>query len=68
MVGSEAVNNTLTWSDIARNLPEWGSKYNITFTHSEINYKDNLVTDLKCLIKRSQNQKINQNLYKDLFN
>ena len=35
MVGSEAVNNTLTWSDIARNLPEWGSKYNITFTDEE---------------------------------
>ena len=35
MVGSEAVNNTLTWSDIARNLPEWGSKYNVNFTDEE---------------------------------
>jgi len=35
MVGSEAVNNTLTWSDIARNLPEWGNKYNINFTNEE---------------------------------
>ena len=53
---------------INNNFNKYLIKYNITFTHSEINYKDNLVTDLKCLIKRSQNQKINQNLYKDLFN
>ena len=43
-------------------------KYNIIFNNSEINYNDNLINDLQSLIKRSQNLKINQNLYKDLFN
>ena len=44
------------------------NKYNIVFNNSEINYNDNLINDLQSLIKRSQNLKINQNLYKDLFN
>ena len=43
-------------------------KYNIIFNNSEINYNDTLINDLQILIKRSQNQKINQNLYKNLFN
>ena len=47
---------------------EYLNKYNIVFNNSEINYNDNLIKDLKSLIKRSQNLKINQNLYKDLFN
>ena len=47
---------------------EYLIKYNIIFNSSEKNYKDNLINDLKKLIKRLQNQKINQNLYKDLFN
>jgi len=47
---------------------EYLIKYNIIFNHSETNFNNNLLNDLKCLIKRSQNQKINQNLYKDLFN
>ena len=37
MVGSMAVNNTTKWADIARNLPEWGSKYNVNFTIEERN-------------------------------
>ena len=44
------------------------NKYNIVFNNSDINYNDNLINDLQSLIKRSQNLKINQNLYKDLFN
>tara|TARA_B100001540_G_scaffold110340_1_gene98989 strand:- start:66 stop:563 length:498 start_codon:yes stop_codon:yes gene_type:complete len=47
---------------------EYLIKYNIIFNNSEINYTDNLINDLQSLIKRSQNLKINQNLYKDLFN
>ena len=47
---------------------EYLLKYNIVFNNSKINYNDNLIKDLKSLIKRSQNLKINQNLYKDLFN
>ena len=47
---------------------EYLNKYNIVFNNSEINYNDNLINDLQSLIKRSQNLKINQNLYKDLFN
>ena len=47
---------------------EYLIKYNITFNPSETNFNNNLINDLKSLIKRSQNQKINQNLYKDLFN
>ena len=43
-------------------------KYNIIFENNEFNYDDILLNDLKILIKRSKNQKINQNLYKDLFN
>lgn len=47
---------------------EYLIKYNIVFNNSEINYNDNLINDLQSLIKRSQNLKIDQNLYKDLFN
>ena len=47
---------------------EYLLKYNIIFNNSEINYNDILINDLQNLIKRSQNQKINQNLYKNLFN
>ena len=47
---------------------EYLIKYNVIFNSSEIDYNDNLINDLKNLINRSQNQKINQNLYKDLFN
>ena len=47
---------------------EYLNKYNIVFNNSEINYNDNLINDLQSLIKRSQNLKIDQNLYKDLFN
>ncbi len=47
---------------------EYLIKYNIIFNNSEINYTDNLINDLQSLIKRSQNLKINRNLYKDLFN
>ena len=47
---------------------EYLIKYNIIFNPSETDFNDNLIKDLKSLIKRSQNQKINQNLYKDLFN
>ena len=47
---------------------EYLIKYNIVFNNSEIDYNDNLINDLKILIKRSKNLKINQNLYKDLFN
>ena len=47
---------------------EYLIKYNIIFNNSEIDYNDNLINDLKILIKRSKNLKINQNLYKDLFN
>ena len=47
---------------------EYLIKYNIIFNNSEINDTDNLINDLQSLIKRSQNLKINQNLYKDLFN
>ena len=47
---------------------EYLIKYNIVFNNSEINYNNNLINDLQSLIKRSQNLKIDQNLYKDLFN
>ncbi len=47
---------------------EYLIKYNIIFNPSETNFNNNLINDLKNLIKRSQNQKVNQNLYKDLFN
>ena len=47
---------------------EYLIKYNIFFDNTEINYNENLINDLKRLIKRSQNLKITQNLYKDLFN
>ena len=55
--------------DINNNkFSEYLIKYNIIFNHSETNFNNNLINDLKILIKRSQNHKINQNLYKDLFN
>ena len=47
---------------------EYLIKYNVVSKSSDLNYIDNLINDLKILIKRSQNQKINQYLYKDLFN
>ena len=47
---------------------EYLIKYNIVFNNSEINYNDNFINDLQSLIKKSQNLKIDQNLYKDLFN
>ena len=46
---------------------EYLIKYNIIFNKSEIDYNDNFINDLQILIKRSQNLKFNQNLYKDLF-
>ena len=51
-----------------KKFSEYLIKYNINFNPSETNFNNNLINDLKSLIKRSQNQKINQNLYKDLFN
>ena len=47
---------------------EYLIKYNIIFDSSKKNYNNILINDLKNLIKRSENQKINQYLYKDLFN
>ena len=47
---------------------EYLIKYNIIFDSSKVEYNYSLIDDLKILIKRSENQKINQNLYKDLFN
>ena len=47
---------------------EYLIKYNIIFDSSKVDYNYSLIDDLKILIKRSENQKINQNLYKDLFN
>ena len=41
---------------------EYLIKYNIIFDSSEINYNYSLINDLKSLIKRSENQKIHQNL------
>ncbi len=57
-----------TNEDINNKFNEYLIKYNIIFKTSEDNYKDILINDLKKLIERSQNQKINQYLYKDLFN
>ena len=34
-VGSRARTQTETWTDIFKNLPEWGKKYNINFTEEE---------------------------------
>ena len=34
-VGSRARAQTETWTDIFKNLPEWGKKYNIDFTEEE---------------------------------
>ena len=57
-----------TNEDINNKFSEYLIKYNIIFNTSEDNFKDILINDLKKLIERSQNQKINQYLYKDLFN
>lgn len=43
-------------------------KYNIIFDNNEINYDDILLNDLKILIKRSKNEKINRDLFRNLFN
>ena len=34
-VGSKAIAENERWSDIVRNLPQWGEKYGITFTNEE---------------------------------
>tara|TARA_Y100000590_G_scaffold450875_1_gene591262 strand:- start:1362 stop:1859 length:498 start_codon:yes stop_codon:yes gene_type:complete len=47
---------------------EYLIKYNVIFNSSDLNYVDNLINDLKILIERSKKQKINQYLYRDLFN
>ncbi len=43
-------------------------KYNIIFENNEFNYDDILLNDLKILIKRSKNEKINRDLFRNLFN
>ena len=57
-----------TNEDINNKFNEYLIKYNVIFNSSDLNYVDNLIKDLKILIERSKKQKINQYLYKNLFN
>ena len=51
-----------------KKFSEYLIKYNVVSKSSDLNYIDNLINDLKILIERSKKQKINQYLYRDLFN